>query len=106
MNTSVVVRVEDRSVRVRLGRHKVSIPYEQITEEAVGPRTSRWQIGRRRLDDGSTGYLVGGSSVRISAAETSVVVSADESYRVTGAIQRRLQHVAEERVAGTEQSGR
>ncbi|MFI7580324.1 hypothetical protein [Kocuria kalidii] len=82
------------------------IPYEQITEVAVGPRTPWWPIGRRRMGDGATGYLMGGPSVRITTAETSMVVSAEESYRVAGAIQRQREHVVAERAAGTESTGR
>ncbi|MGX5357911.1 hypothetical protein [Kocuria sp. KH4] len=76
-------------------------PYEQITEVAVGPRTEWWRIGRRRMDDGATGYLMGGPSVRITTGTESVVVSAAESYRVAGAIQRQLQRMAHERSADT-----
>ncbi|MEX5255751.1 hypothetical protein [Kocuria arenosa] len=85
---SVVLRLEEQAVCIRLGRRTVEMPYEQITGVAVGPRTEWWRIGRHRLDDGTTGYLMGGPSMRITTAETSVVVSAEESYRVVGAIQR------------------
>jgi hypothetical protein len=103
---SVTLRLEEQAVCIRLGRSTVEIPYEQITGVAVGPRTEWWRIGRRRLDDGATGYPMGGPSVRISTGETSVVVSAAESYRVAGAIQRQVKRVAEERVPGTKQAGR
>ncbi|MEX5272086.1 hypothetical protein [Kocuria sabuli] len=106
MNRTVVLRLEDHVVRIRLGRRTVEIPYEQITEATVGPRTPWWQIGRRRMDDGSTGYLMGGTSVRITTGETSVLVSAEEPYRVAGAIQRQCEHSAEDRAADTEQAGR
>lgn len=103
---SVTLRLEDRTVCIRLGRRTVKLPYEDITEVAVGPRTPWWSIGRRRMDDGSIGYLMGGLSVRISTEGTSVVVSAEESYRVAGAIQRQRQRIIAERAAGTESTGR
>jgi hypothetical protein len=106
MNRTVVLRLEDHVVRIQLGRRTVEIPYEQITEASVGPHTPWWQIGRRQLDDGSTGYLLGGPSVRITTAQESVVISAEESYRVAGAIQRQMEHVAEGREAGTKPTGR
>src|SRR5688500_5523667 len=77
VHRSVVLRLEDDAVDIRQGWHKQQIRYEQITEVAVGPRTEWWRIGRRRLAGGSTGYLMGGPSVRISTEETSVVVSAE-----------------------------
>ncbi|GAA1749778.1 hypothetical protein [Kocuria aegyptia] len=103
---SVALRLEDQAVRIRLGRRTVEIPYEQITEVAVGPRTPWWRIGRRRLGDGATGYLMGGPSVRISTAAESVVVSAEESYRVAGAIQRQRQHVMEKPAADPKHTDR
>lgn len=106
VNRSVVIRLEEQAVDIRQGWRKARIPYEEITEVAVGPRTPWWQIGRRRLDDGATGYLMSGPSVRISTDEESVVVSAKESHRVAGAILRQLKHVAEGREAGTGQTGR
>ena len=95
---SVTLRLDEQAVHSRLGRHTVEIPYEQITEVAVGPRTEWWRIGRRRLDEGSTGYLMGGSSVRITTGAESVVVSAEESYRVAGAIQRKREALEQRRV--------
>lgn len=106
VHRSVVLRLEDHAVDIRQGWHKQQIPYEQITAVAVGPDTAWWQIDRRRLGDGVTGYLMGGTSVRISTGPTSVVVSAEEPYRVVGAIQRKCEHAAGERAAGTEQTGR
>lgn len=107
MHRSVAIRLEDHAVDIRqVWRQQQQIPYEQITEVAVGPRTEWWRIGRRRLDDGTTGYLMGGPSVRITTGESSVVVSAEESYRVAGAIQRQRAHVIGERAAETEQAGR
>lgn len=106
VHRSVVLRLEDQGVRIRLGRRTVEIPYEEINEAAVGPRTPWWKIGRRRLDDGAAGYLMGGPSVRISTAREPVVVSAEESYRVAGAIERQRTRVIAERAAGTEPTGR
>lgn len=106
IHRSVILRLEDHAVDIRQGWRKARIPYEQITEVAVGPRTPWWQVGRRRTGDGATGYLMGGPSVRITTGESSVVVSAEESYRVVGTIQRQIDHVAEGRAAGTEQTGR
>jgi hypothetical protein len=103
---SVVIRLEDDAVDILLGWRKARIPYEQITDVAVGPRTEWWRIGRRRLDDRATGYLMGGSSVRIITGVTSVVVSAEESYRVAGAIQRKRERVIVQRAADTGQAGR
>ncbi|GAB2614095.1 hypothetical protein GCM10009696_19610 [Kocuria himachalensis] len=106
VNRSVTLRLDEQAVDIRQGWRKARIPYEQITEVAVGPRTPWWQIGRRRLADGSTGYLMGGPSVRIATATTSVVVSAKESYRVVGTIQRQRDHAAAARSSDTEQAGR
>jgi hypothetical protein len=106
MHRSVAIRLEDHAVDIRQGWRKAQIPYEQITEVAVGPRTEWWKIGGRRMDDGATGYLMGGPSVRITTGESSVVVSAEESYRVAGAIQRQREHVIAERASGTEPTGR
>ncbi|TDL42472.1 hypothetical protein [Kocuria rosea] len=106
MHRSVAIRLEDHAVDIRQGWRKARVPYEQITEVAVGPRTEWWRIGRRRVDDGATGYLMGGPSVRITTGETSVVVSAEESYRVVGAIQRKREHAAEARSSDTEQAER
>jgi hypothetical protein len=102
---SVTLRLEEQAVHIRLGRRTVEIPYEDIIEVAVGPRTEWWRIGRRDLGDGTTGYLMGGPSVRITTADNSVVVSAEESYRVAGAIQRQIKHFAEEHEAGAGQTG-
>lgn len=98
VNRSVVIRLEEQAVDIRQGWRKDRIPYEQITEVTVGPRTPWWQIGRRRLSDGATGYLVGEPSVRINTATESVVVSAEESYRVAGAIQRKCEALEQRRV--------
>lgn len=106
VHRSVVIRLEDQAVDIRQGWRKAAIPYEQITEVAVGPRTPWWRIGRRQLVDGATGYLMGGPSVRISTAKESVVVSAEESYRVAGAIQRQRQHVMEQPAADPERTDR
>ena len=107
VHRSVVLSLGDHAVEIRQGwRKQQQIPYEQITEAAVGPRTEWWRIGRRRMDDGATGYLMGGPSVRISTGAESVVVSAQESYRVVGAIQRKREHVIAERASGTEPTGR
>ncbi|MFE7630953.1 hypothetical protein [Kocuria sp. NPDC057446] len=106
MHRSVAIRLEDHAVDIRQGWRKARIPYEQITEVVVGPRTEWWRIGRRRLDDGATGYLMGGPSVRITTAKESGVVSAEESYRVAGAIQRQREHAAAARSSDTEQAGR
>ena len=107
VHRSVVLSLGDHAVEIRQGwRKQQQIPYEQITEAAVGPRTEWWRIGRRRMDDGATGYLMGGPSVRIATGESSVVVSAEESYRVAGAIQRQREHVIAERASGTEPTGR
>ncbi|MFW3386775.1 UNVERIFIED_CONTAM: hypothetical protein RF648_12270 [Kocuria sp. CPCC 205274] len=106
MHRSVAIRLDDHAVDIRQGWRKARIPYEQITEVAVGPRTEWWKIGRRRMDYGATGYLMGGPSVRITTGESSVVVSAEESYRVAGAIQRQREHVIAERASGTEPTGR
>jgi hypothetical protein len=100
VSRSVTLRLDEQAVHIRLGRRNVEIRYEDINEVAVGPRTEWWRIGRHRLDDGATGYLMGGPSVRITTAETSVVVSAEEPYRVVGAIQRQRERVAEEWSAG------
>jgi hypothetical protein len=56
-------------------------------------------IGRRTAGSGVTGYLVGGTSVRIATADRSVVVSMDKPYQVVNAIQRRRE-VAGKRPAG------
>ena len=107
VHRSVAIRLGDHAVDIRQGwRKQQQIPYEQITEAAVGPRTEWWRIGRRRMDDGATGYLMGGPSVRITTGAESVVVSAEESYRVVGAIQRQREHVIAERASGTEPTGR
>lgn len=107
VHRSVVLSLGDHAVEIRQGwRKQQQIPYEQITEAAVGPRTEWWRIGRRRLTGGATGYLMGGPSVRISTGLESVVVSAEESYRVVGAIQRQREHVIAERASGTEPTGR
>lgn len=71
----------------------------------MGPRTPWWRIGRRDLGDGSTGYLMGGPSVRITSGETSALISAADSYRVAGAIQRQIERVAEGHETGTRQTG-
>ncbi|MEX5236005.1 hypothetical protein [Kocuria arenosa] len=105
MHRSVAIRLEDHAVDIRQGWRKARIPYEQITKVAVGPRTEWWRIGRRRVDDGATGYLMGGPSVRITTGTESVVVSAEESYRVVGAIQRQRNHIVEARAADTERTG-
>ena len=107
VHRSVAIRRGDHAVDIRQGwRKQQQIPYEQITEAAVGPRTEWWRIGRRRMDDGATGYLMGGPSVRISTGLESVVVSARESYRVVGAIQRKREHAAAARSSDTEQAER
>lgn len=106
VHRSVTLRLDEQSADIRQGFHEQQIPDEQITEVAVEPRTEWWRIGRRRMDDGATGCPMGGPSVRITTAETSVVVSAEESYRVAGAIQRKREHTAEGRSADTEQAER
>ncbi|MEX5303277.1 hypothetical protein [Kocuria sabuli] len=94
VNRTVVIRLEEQAVDIRLGWRRTRISYERITEVAAGPRTAGWQTGRRLMDDGSTGYLLGGSSVRIITMEEAVVVSVEDPHSVVGAIQRRLKGVA------------
>ena len=107
VHRSVVLSLGDHAVEIRqCWRKQQQIPYEQITEAAVGPRTEWWRIGRRRLTGGATGYLMGGPSVRINTEEMPVVVSAEGSCRVVGAMRRQMEPVAEGRGAGTEQAGR
>lgn len=106
VNRSVGMWLEDDAVEIRHGWRKARIPYEQITGVAIGPDIGwRQQLGRHTLGPGVTSYLVVGTSVRLQTGETSVVVSAQEPYRVVGAIQRRRDHTPARHSADTEQSG-
>ena len=51
-------------------------------------------------------WLVENFVDRVPGVKKSVVVSAEVSYRVVGAIQRQREHVIAERASGTEPAGR
>jgi hypothetical protein len=79
----------------------------RFPEECADPRTTWWQLGRGGLGAGSTGYLVGRLSGRVSTAEKTVVAPTEQSCLVGEAIERRCKHaVAEAPVENREQIGR
>ncbi|MUK03569.1 hypothetical protein GM708_17720 [Vibrio cholerae] len=84
----VTVKLEPTGVSVRVaGIFATYIPYHQIDE--VGPDRPTGiaaDMGVRMLPGSTTGYLVGGPSVRITIGCTSVLVSSDAPEELSDAI--------------------
>ena len=91
------VRLEARQVRIRVaGIFATTIPYHTIDEVTPWKSTGiAAGMGLRVLPHGTTGYLVGGPSVRITTGSTAVVVSANTPEKLSEAIEhRRRQQVS------------
>lgn len=84
----VTVELEPTEVRIRVaGMFATEIPYHQIDD--VGPGRSTGiaaGMGLRILPDRTTGYLVGGPSVRITTGRAAVLVSCDAPEELSEAI--------------------
>lgn len=87
-----VVRLGMNSVHIRVaGIFTTTIPYDQITEVATDRITGvREGMGLRVLPNKTTGYLVGGPSVRIyTSGGTAVLVSSSTPNELLEALRRR-----------------
>lgn len=84
----VTVKLEPTGVSIRVARiFATEIPYHQIDE--VGPDRPTGiaaGMGVRMLPNSTTGYLVGGPSVRITTGRTAVLVSSDAPEKLSDAI--------------------
>jgi hypothetical protein len=87
-----VVRLGGHEVHIRVaGIFTTTIPYDQITGVAPDRATGvREGMGLRMLPNKTTGYLVGGPSVRINTSGgTAVLVSSKTPNELSEAIGRR-----------------
>jgi hypothetical protein len=87
-----VVRLGMNGVHIRVaGIFSTTIPYDDITEVATDRVTGvREGMGLRVLQNKTTGYLVGGPSVRIhTSGGTAVLVSSDTPDELSEAVGRR-----------------
>ena len=98
---AVFVAVTTMTVRIRLGEvalfvrvaglFSTTIPYREISAVSVGPATGFAQgMGLRILSGGSTGYLVGGPSVRIQRGSPIVLVSCADPQGLVARIGARM----------------
>lgn len=87
----VTVRLEEREVSIKVGGiFATSIPYRQIDAVSPGQSTGIGAgMGLRMMPNGTTGYLVGGPSVRITTGRTAVVVSSNRPEELSQAIRSR-----------------
>lgn len=87
----VTVRLESTEVSVRVsGIFATRIPYHQIDDVAPGrPTGITAGMGLRILPNSTTGYLVGGPSIRITTGSTAVLVSCDSPEKLSEAIRDR-----------------
>ena len=87
-----VVRLGKEGVRIRVaGIFTTTIPYDHITEVATDRVTGvREGMGLRMLPNKTTGYLVGGPTVRIyTSGGTAVLVSSNTPNELSEALGRR-----------------
>jgi hypothetical protein len=87
-----VVRLGVHEVHIRVaGIFTTNIPYDQITGVAPDRATGvREGMGLRMLPNKTTGYLVGGPSVRINTSGgTAILVSSNTPNELSDAIGRR-----------------
>ena len=93
LRMQTVVRLGADEVRIRVaGVFSTTIPYRQITGVAPDRTTGlREGMGLRLLSNRTTGYLVGGPSVRINTSSgTAVLVSSNMPQDLSKAISRHL----------------
>lgn len=102
---AVFIAVSLMRATVRLDEHETSIkvagifgtkiPYGTINDVTPGESTGLVAgMGLRTLQNRTTGYLVGGPSVRITMARTAVLVSSNTPEKLSAAIEdRRTQQV-------------
>ncbi|KNC20411.1 hypothetical protein AC792_00860 [Arthrobacter sp. RIT-PI-e] len=89
MRAVVRLGTEELSIRVA-GVFSTSIPYRTITGTAPDADTGFVQgMGLRKLPHRTTGYLVGGPTVRIGTGETAVLVSTEAPEELSRAIEER-----------------
>ncbi|THJ66467.1 hypothetical protein E8P82_08365 [Arthrobacter echini] len=86
-----VVRLDDEELTIKVaGIFGTSIPYRQIDGVAPDKVTGLGAgMGLRKLPNSTTGYLVGGPSVRISKGNADVLVSTDDPTELAAALERR-----------------
>ncbi len=86
-----VVRLDTDELTIRVaGVFSTTVPYRQIDGIAPDKITGLAAgMGLRKLPGNTTGYLVGGPSVRISTGSTDVVVSTDRPTELAAAVERR-----------------
>jgi hypothetical protein len=87
-----VVRLGTNGVHIRVaGIFTTTIPYEHITEVATDRVTGvREGMGLRVLPNKTTGYLVGGPTVRVfTSGGTAVLFSSDTPDELSEALRRR-----------------
>ncbi len=93
LSMQTVVRLGVDEVRIRVaGVFSTTIPYSQITGVAPDRATGlREGMGLRLLSNRTTGYLVGGPSVRINTSGgTAVLVSSNMPQELSEAISRHV----------------
>lgn len=89
MQASVRLNATEVSIRV-VGIFSTTIPYHRIDEVAPWKSTGIASgMGLRVLPNETTGYLVGGPSVRITTGRTAVLVSSNAPEKLSEAIERR-----------------
>ena len=89
MRTTVQLDAREISIKVA-GIFGTKIPYKSIDDVAPAEPTGLTAgMGLRVLQNRTTGYLVGGPSVRITLARTAVLVSSDTPEKLSEAIEVR-----------------
>ncbi|MHA7274891.1 hypothetical protein ACX80Z_15895 [Arthrobacter sp. TMT4-20] len=87
----VTVRLEEREVSIKVGGiFATRIPYREIDTVTPGQPTGiRSGMGLRVMPNSTTGYLVGGPSVRITTGRTATLVSSNTPEKLSEAIRTR-----------------
>lgn len=88
------VRLEPSEVSIRTaGIFATTIPYHSIDDVTPWKSTGAGAgMGLRVLPHGTTGYLVGGPSVRMTTGSTAVLVSSNTPEKLSEAIEHRRTH--------------
>lgn len=89
MQTVVRLETEELSIRVA-GLFSTSVPYRSVSEASPDADTGFIQgMGLRKLGNRTTGYLVGGPTVRIRTGDSAILVSTESPEELASAIQDR-----------------
>lgn len=86
-----VVRLDPNELSIRVaGIFRTSVPYRSVSETSPDGDTGFLQgMGLRKLGNRTTGYLVGGPTVRIRTGDSAILVSTESPEELASAIDER-----------------